>query len=216
MKKVFLMLSFLMLCFLATSVAHAQSKGSAYLGKWEGSVESLTGREGACHLEISRVGESFTIESKRQTIGNCEAYVGIFTLTPEGNLKGNIIIAYDKPKNRAIVSGLGKLRYLLRPTVNVDAFAGTWQLGNGGPGSQLLRIEDTNDGRFRVYEGWSGLNNQKSWNDVPIPCELTNGRPTHGAEFVYDVTIEGINDNELKYTVRSDLGTESTKARRTK
>ena len=51
---------------------------------------------------------------------------------------------------------------------------------------------------------------------LQVKFSSSNFRPTHGAEFVYDVTIEGVNDNELKYTVRSDLGTESTKARRTK
>jgi FKBP-type peptidyl-prolyl cis-trans isomerase len=86
------------------------------LGKWEGAIESITGSDGACHLSISSVGESWVVESERQVIGNCEAYVGVYTLTPQGNLlkDGGLVLAFDKQNARVIVSGMGKLRYLVR------------------------------------------------------------------------------------------------------
>jgi hypothetical protein len=103
-----------------SSRATAASKPSTtnYLGKWEGTIELFDASEGVCHLDISKVGENFVVDSERQTIGNCEAFVGIFTLTPGGSLRGgstgSVVIAYDRERGRAIVSGLGKLRYLTR------------------------------------------------------------------------------------------------------
>jgi hypothetical protein len=105
---------------LTVLVACGRSKpsGSDYLGNWGGTVESITGDEGPCHLSISSVGQSFVIKSERQTIGNCAAYEGIWTLTPEGNLKGgpmgSMLISYDNTTKQAVVSGLGKLRYLTK------------------------------------------------------------------------------------------------------
>ena len=105
----------------AALVACGPSKpnGSDYLGKWEGTIPALTGNEGPCHLDISKVGESFVIKSERQTIGNCVFYEGIYTLTPEGNLRygssaGEVIISFDPSKNQAVVSLGGVIRYLTK------------------------------------------------------------------------------------------------------
>src|SRR5665213_1180694 len=97
----------------------AKPTGSDYLGKWEGTIETLAGGEGQCHLDISKVGESFVIKNERQTIANCALYEGITTLTPEGNLHrgsglGEMVVSFDKNKDQAIVSAGGKLRYLTK------------------------------------------------------------------------------------------------------
>jgi hypothetical protein len=101
---------------LAALVGCGQSKptGSEFLGKWE-----VTIMEGPCHLDISRLGENFVIKSERQITGNCEAFEGVYTLTPEGNLKKGgdlmtVLISFDKTNNRAVVSGLDRLRYMTR------------------------------------------------------------------------------------------------------
>jgi len=144
---------------LAALVARGQSKptGSDYLGKWEGTIDSLTGGDGPCHLEISSLGVSFVMKSVRQTIGNCVHYEGVFTLTPEGNLKGGqmgeLLISFDKAKNQAVVSGMGKLRYLTKAQIAANeaeaasllrtiatantSYAATYNIGFAGTLAQL-------------------------------------------------------------------------------
>jgi hypothetical protein len=93
----------------------AKPDGSKYLGKWEGTIEGSFGEVGSCHLDISKLGESFVIKSERQTFGNCAGYEGVVTLTPEGNLtNGGMVLSFDKAKNQVVVSGFNKLRYLTK------------------------------------------------------------------------------------------------------
>ncbi|MGA3262904.1 MAG: hypothetical protein ABSC47_02535 [Terracidiphilus sp.] len=85
--------------------------GAEYLGKWE----AMSIGTDACQIDISRNGESF-IMTLDQSMGSvCDKYEGIFTLTPEGNLKGGpmgqMILSYDKGKNRVALSYNG-VRYL--------------------------------------------------------------------------------------------------------
>lgn len=107
-----------LVALLVAYAAAAQSKpsASAYLGKW-GTIESRTGSVD-CQVDVSRVGQSFAIKNESQAIGNCLAYEGIWTYTPEGNLRKEgmgqaLVIAYDESTGRALVSGLGAIRYLM-------------------------------------------------------------------------------------------------------
>jgi hypothetical protein len=249
----------------AVLVACGPSKptGSDYLGKWEGTIEALTGSDGPCHLDISKVGESFVIKSERQTIGNCVFYEGIAILTPEGNLRrgnglGEMVVSFDKNKNQAVVSGSGKLRYLTKasmvseqqqnpiskeqPPVSAthsteqssNAFIGTWQYaseaadtGKNDPAS-YLRIGKTKNGRFQLFEGWSTKDWKQGaivWGQDGHNLSFANGklttkfrsynfRATHANVFEYSLAVESIDDNHLLYTVKSDLGNETHKARR--
>jgi len=154
-------------------------KGDDYLGKWEGTVESLIGNDGQCHLDISAVGQSYVIKSERQRIGNCAAYEGIWTLTPEGNLKGgplgNMLISYDKKTARAVVSGLGPLRYLTRPTqdqMDVAAFEGTWRMPSKN--GEAFQLEELGGGRFTFHSGMANPNGGVVWGNR-WPAQLTNG-----------------------------------------
>ena len=95
----------------------AKPSGSEYLGKWEATIKGGTDAVYACPLDIARNGESFgiTIEDKT-TVGRiCSPYEGVYTLTPEGNLKGGelerVLISFDKEKNQVAFS-YGGLQYL--------------------------------------------------------------------------------------------------------
>jgi hypothetical protein len=70
----------------------------------------------ACPLDISKNGESFVITLEGVRKGDmCNQYEGIFTLTPEGNLKGgpmgSVQFSFDKATNRVALSSKG-LQYL--------------------------------------------------------------------------------------------------------
>lgn len=95
----------------------SKSSGSEYLGKWEGTWKS-SGTY-SCPLEISRNGESFlvTVEGEHGGTGAiCEDFRGVFTLTPEGNLKGvsmeTSLFFYDRQKDRVAFSSYGEVQYL--------------------------------------------------------------------------------------------------------
>ena len=157
----------------------AAPKGDDYLGKWEGTVESLIGNEGQCHLDVSAVGQSYVIKSERQRVGNCSAYEGIWTLTPEGNLKGgplgNMLISYDKKTGRAVVSGLGQLRYLTRPTqeqLNSAAFEGSWRIPSKN--GEVFKLEEVGGGRFTFHSGTANPSGSIAWGNR-WPAQLTNG-----------------------------------------
>lgn len=149
---------------MAALVACGSSKptGSQYLGKWEGSIESITGSDGRCHQGITKLNESFLIKSERQTNGNCANYGGIFTLTPEGNLKGGpmdmIVISFDQTKNVAVVSMGGELHYLTKAPLLAlnegDEFLGKWQAFYTSEGADAPAAYDygitRESGNFRV------------------------------------------------------------------
>jgi hypothetical protein len=161
----------------ALSCGPAAPKGDDYLGKWEGNAESLIGNE--CHLDISAVGQSYVVKSERQRIGNCAVYEGIWTLTPEGNLKGgplgNILISYDKKTSKAVVSGLGQLRYLTRPTqdqLDVAAFEGNWRMPSKN--GEVFHLEELGGGRFTFRSVSANRNGFLVWGNR-WPAHLTSG-----------------------------------------
>lgn len=171
----------LLLSILGVSFAcgPAAPKGDDYLGKWEGTIEALTGSEGQCHLDVSPVGQSYAIKSERQRIGNCSAYEGIWTLTPEGNLKGgplgSMLISYDKTTGKAVVSGLGQLRYLTRPTQEqllAAAFEGTWRMPTKD--GDIFKLEDLGGGHFVFHSGTANESGSIAWGNR-WPSQLTDG-----------------------------------------
>jgi hypothetical protein len=91
---------------------------SAYLGKWNTTANSsFDGSLMSCSVEISKVGDSFV--AKATGGDRCDYYAGIYTLTPEGNLKKsggfpNVVIAYDKEKNQPLADYGDKPRYLTK------------------------------------------------------------------------------------------------------
>jgi len=197
-----------------TSCGQSRPTPSNYLGKWEGTVEALTGSEGRCHLDISPVGQSFVIKSERQQIGNCAAYEGVWTLTPEGNLKGgpmgSMLISYDKTKSQAVVSGLGQLRYLRRPSqqdLNAAIFAGTWQRPSNG---QVFRLEELNQGGFRFISGSQEQDGRIAWgNRLPVEVrdEVLVVQFAEGS-----ATIAKVSNDELTYTEEGAFGSTPEKA----
>ena len=167
-----------LLLIIATSCGKSRPSSSNYLGKWEGTVESLTGSEGRCHLDISTVGESLVIKSERQRIGNCVAYEGVWTLTPEGNLKGgpmgSMLISYDKKATQAVVSGLGGLRYLRRPSqqdLDAAVYAGTWRLPSNG---RAFKLEELEQGGFQYTAGMQESTGGITWTNR-WPVQVDNG-----------------------------------------
>jgi hypothetical protein len=119
--------------------------GEEYLGTWEGTIETSVGGEGPCHLSIARLNQSFVVKSERQTIGNCQVFEGIFTLTSEGNLKGGpmdgLLISHDKSSDKAVVSGAGKLKYLLR-TEAVDRLKAEYKVTMSHMRTLAIAIEN--------------------------------------------------------------------------
>lgn len=107
---------------IASFLACGPSKptGEEYLGKW-----SATWSEGGgsylCPLVIARNGNSFliTVEGEFANGNICSTCRGIFTLTPEGNLKGGpmdmVVLSYDKANDRIILSYGGQIQHLDRP-----------------------------------------------------------------------------------------------------
>jgi hypothetical protein len=193
-------------------------KAGDYLGKWEGTVEALTGNEGQCHLDISAVGQSFVVKSERQRIGNCVAYEGIWTLTPEGNLKGgplgSMLISYDKPTRRAVVSGLGQLRFLTRPTqqqLDSAAFAGTWRMPTKD--GEFFTLEELGDGRFTFHSGTPNPNGSIVWSGNEWPSQLRNGEVI--VSFAEgSAKITKASDNTLLYEESDAFSTTQHKAER--
>ena len=112
---------FLGVALVAALVACGPSKptGSEYLGKWEATWRGDVGGVYPCPLDISRNGTSLliTVEGEFGGTGSiCSEYRGIFTLTPEGNLKGGpmerVLLSFDKEKNRVALSARGQVQYL--------------------------------------------------------------------------------------------------------
>ena len=101
---------------VAILVSCGKPSGSEYLGKWSGAT---TPSGCPCLLEISRNGESFLLkvdDAQCASHGICAGGGGLFTLTPDGNLKGGRtgadLISFDKTSNQAVLSALGQLQYL--------------------------------------------------------------------------------------------------------
>ena len=109
--------SFIGAALVAALVGCGPSKpsGSEFLGKWEAtSMDKYV-----CPLVISRNGASFLITVEGEFGGSgaiCEEYRGIFTLTPEGNLKGgpmgSTLFFFDQQKNQIAASYFGEVQYL--------------------------------------------------------------------------------------------------------
>ena len=93
-----------------------KSNGSIYLGKWHENKNDFNGQPYTCLMDISRNGESFIVKEAiaGAPLGSC-FYSGIYTLTPEGNLKGGpmgvVSLSFDKNKNQIIISGGESLSY---------------------------------------------------------------------------------------------------------
>lgn len=102
---------------LLNGCGQSRPSGAEYLGEWEVS-SNVEDRWILCRLEISRLSESFLIQGEDQGSVCNEIYAGVFTLTPEGNLQGAaerpMVIAFDRAKNQAVISGLGEVQYLTR------------------------------------------------------------------------------------------------------
>ena len=97
----------------------SKPSGSEYLGKWDITTKGGIGLPVECRLNISQNGESFLISDATEDKSwhqVCGKYDGIYTMTPEGNLKGPAmgmpLMSFDKVKNQVIVSGGGELEYL--------------------------------------------------------------------------------------------------------
>ena len=104
---------------IAGLAACGQSKpsGTEYLGNWSLTTTCWTGSESKCVFDISRNGESFVIKKVADECAQqCQGHEGIFTLTPEGNLKGGqlgmMVLSFDKAKSQIVFSGGGKMQYL--------------------------------------------------------------------------------------------------------
>lgn len=94
----------------------SKPSGSEYLGKWDGAtVDDPVLGTTKCPVVISRNGESFLVKVED---AHCSAYQGIYTLTPEGNLKGGpmgtVVMSLDKSQNQIVLSAGGGLAYLRR------------------------------------------------------------------------------------------------------
>ena len=112
----------LAIIFAATIISCGPPKptGSEYLGKWKINF-FMEGYSHACTINVAMVNKSFLFtnewpKDKPALLSHdqhCEIFEGLFTLTPEGNLKkGDILISKVEGKNQAVVSGLGKVAYL--------------------------------------------------------------------------------------------------------
>ena len=194
----------LIVALLATC-GQSRPSSSDYVGKWEGTVESLTGSDGHCYLDISPLSQSLVIKSVRQRVGNCAAYEGVWTLTPEGNLKGgplgNILIAYDKKSGRAAVSGFGRLRYLRRLTeeeLQVAFFEGKWMLGQRIPAHfDVFEVKNEITGQLQFRRGLGQPNGDTAWLDS-WPAEVQNGS-LHVTLAKGNATLTPRNEDELTY-----------------
>jgi len=94
----------------------SKPSGSDYLGNWSFTKACWTGSPSNCGLNISKNGESFIIKTVvDECAQNCQAFQGIFTLTPEGNLKGGpmgmIVLTFDRTKSQIMASSGGDLEY---------------------------------------------------------------------------------------------------------
>jgi hypothetical protein len=90
--------------------------GSEYLGNWSFTTTCWSGSRSTCGFDISKNGESFLIKTVvDECAQSCKPYQGIYTLTPEGNLKGGtlgmIVLSFDKAKGQIVSSGGGELKY---------------------------------------------------------------------------------------------------------
>ena len=113
----------LLLVALAISIlvacAPARPNGSEFVGKW-GGLRAQGGTDAMydCPLDIARNGASFLLKidsTDSTTTVVCRVYEGIYTLTPEGNLKGGplgmVSLSFDKAKRQVVLSANG-LHYL--------------------------------------------------------------------------------------------------------
>ena len=110
---------------LGTSGATEPSKptGNEYLGKWTAPMKLESGTVYPCYLTITKNGSSFVVEAVDadnydNPTGICRPFVGLYTLTPEGNLTGGnqyspISFSYDKATDRVMNSHNG-IRYLTK------------------------------------------------------------------------------------------------------
>lgn len=124
-------LLFILLIVLISAVfgcGPSKPNGSEYLGKWDGATAlGGAGIPFECPLDITKNGESFLVsveghggsqsyEEAQHVV--CGEYEGIYTLTPEGNLKGGPmgmrVMSFDREKNQVVLSGGGGLQYLRR------------------------------------------------------------------------------------------------------
>jgi len=107
------------LAALLVACGPSKPTGSEYLGKWEADSITYPGKY-VCQLDIAKQGESFLITTTFDNNANddggaiCEGFRGMFTLSPEGNLKGysqrmmsSVVIFLDKVNNRVGVSSSG-------------------------------------------------------------------------------------------------------------
>jgi hypothetical protein len=79
------------------------------LGKWSAPMPGWN--DDNCLLNISKNGTSFVIVAEKHGQGACSSYTGLYTLTPEGNLKGGpmdmVAFSYDKQSDRVMCSSNG-------------------------------------------------------------------------------------------------------------
>jgi hypothetical protein len=103
-----------------------------------------------------------------------------------------------------------------QPAITTDALIGKWRYTNSQGNISYLRIVKTKSGQFQLFEGWQGEQGATSWSQDGHELAPANGklvatiqsgnfRATHGAVFEYQLTVERIDNDNLQYTVKSDL-----------
>ncbi|MGA2991348.1 MAG: hypothetical protein ABSD88_12800 [Candidatus Korobacteraceae bacterium] len=118
MRK-FAMLGVVVLVAALVACGPSKPTGADYLGKWN-ATRNIDGSLYKCPLDISKNGESFLITVEGENSGNsiCKRYGGIFTLTPEGNLKGGplgmALLSFDKEKNRVALNYGSDVQFLTK------------------------------------------------------------------------------------------------------
>jgi hypothetical protein len=97
------------------SGASGLPNGSVYLGKWSVSINrDNSGYLHQCPVDISRSAATFIVQVDSND-ATCKELEGLYTLTPEGNLKGSPggTFSFDSTKSQVILSGYGVgLQYL--------------------------------------------------------------------------------------------------------
>lgn len=115
-----------------------------------------------------------------------------------------------------IATPVGAERVQPQPVITTSGFVGDWQYTNSQGNLSYLRIVKMNSGQFQLFEGWPGDQGAMNWRQdgyllAPASGKLAatiqsgNFRATHGAVFEYRLMVERIDDDNLLYSVKSEL-----------
>lgn len=99
-----------------SACGYHKPNGSVYLGHWEGTATGGLGYKIPCLMEISKIGESYLVKGMDDKRQPCSIFMGVYILTPEGNLRGGVmnaaVFSFDKENNRLIFSLNGDVEIL--------------------------------------------------------------------------------------------------------